>query len=337
MPKISVLMSVYNHEAWLKKSIESIIYQTFSDFELIIINDGSTDGSLNIIKSYNDCRIKLISNEKKLGLPKSLNRGLKICKSKIIARMDADDISMKNRLEKQFKYLKKNKDVDVLGGQVLYIDKKGKKMDFSHEYPISNHIIKWEMLREVPLCHPSVMFRKNVLTSAGLYSEDYPYAQDYELWKRIADCGCKFSNLSDKIIYYRIKNKEKITAKIKKQKKAHLRILYDALSYYLPIEDYKLVHYYYYGPKKPLNDKNMLMMAVKLTLEIYRNFILSNQLSKSEKFIISQDTALKILNFAKIQKHLSLIHKIYIMYLGSKICKKILLHYQFRKTLSLLF
>ena len=97
MPKISVLMSVNNGERYLEKSIESIIHQTFNDFEFIIINDGSHDDRLNIIKSYDDKRIKLINNKKRLGLTKSLNRGIELCKSEIIARMDADDISKKDR------------------------------------------------------------------------------------------------------------------------------------------------------------------------------------------------------------------------------------------------
>ena len=91
--------------------------QTFTDFELVIVNDGSTDDSHRIINSYNDNRIRVINNEKNLGLSKSLNRGLKLCKGDLIARMDADDISMDNRLEKHYRYLKENKGVDVLGGK----------------------------------------------------------------------------------------------------------------------------------------------------------------------------------------------------------------------------
>ena len=130
MPKISVLMCVYNDEDWLKNSIDSIVNQTFTDFEFVIVNDGSTDNSLEIINSYSDDRIRIINNEENLGLPKSLNRGLNLCKSELIARMDADDISMNNRLEKQYKYLKKNKEIALIGGQAEYIDSDGSKKCF---------------------------------------------------------------------------------------------------------------------------------------------------------------------------------------------------------------
>ena len=160
MAKISVLMSVNNGERYLKQSIDSIIHQTFNDFEFIIINDGSNDDSLKIIKSYNDNRIKLINNKKRLGLTKSLNIGLKSCKSDIIARMDADDISKKDRFEKQYHYLLKNKDIAVLGGQVILIDQNDNELKQNPRYPLSNQLIKWELFNEVPFCHPSIFIRK---------------------------------------------------------------------------------------------------------------------------------------------------------------------------------
>ena len=292
-------------------------------FEFIIINDGSTDNSLSIISSYSDKRIKVVGNEKNLGLSVSLNRGLKLCNSDLIARMDADDISMHDRLEKQYSYFTKNKGIDVLGGQAIFIDSDGNKIDFEHKYPISNELIKWELLREVPLCHPSVMFRKYILNKVGTYNEGFRYAQDFELWKRIAHHGYRFSNLKEKIIYYRKFNNEKFSMKKKEQNKAHIKILSDSFKSFSPMLSTRIVYYYYYGRKKPLKNKHLLIEGVKLSIELYNKFIASHTLSKSDLKIISEDTALKILNFAKIQNHLSLITKITILILCSKIYNRI--------------
>ena len=334
MPKVSVLMCTFNDGNRLKNSIDSIIEQTFTDFELVIVNDGSTDDSHRIINSYNDNRIRVINNEKNLGLSKSLNRGLKLCKGDLIARMDADDISMDNRLEKQYRYLKENKGVDVLGGQAIFIDSDGNKIDFEHKYPISNELIKWELLREVPFCHPSVMFRKYILNKVGTYNEGFRYAQDFELWKRIANYGYRFSNLEDKIIYYRRFKSGNFLAKKTEQKKAHIKILSDSFKTFSPMLSTRLVYYYYYGQKRPLKNKHLLIGGVKLSIELYHKFIASHTLSKSDQKIISEDTALKILNFAKVQKHLPLFSRLSILILCYKIYSKIITHYQFRRTLG---
>ena len=222
-------------------------------------------------------------------------------------------------------------------GQAIFIDADGNKIDFEHKYPISNELIKWELLREVPLCHPSVMFRKYILNKVGTYNEGFRYAQDFELWKRIAHHGYRFSNLKEKIIYYRKFNNEKFSMKKKEQNKAHIKILSDSFKSFIPMLSTRIVYYYYYGRKKPLKNKHLLIGGVKLSIELYHKFIGSNTLSKSDLKIISEDTALKILNFAKIQKHLSLITKITILILCSKIYNRIITHYQFRRTLGSIF
>ena len=127
-PKVSVIMSVYNSDKFLSESIESILNQTFRDFEFIIINDCSTDKSLDIIKKYskNDNRIVLIENENNIGLTKSLNKGVKIAKGNYIARIDADDTALNNRFEVQYNFLEKNKNIFLVGGGTYEIDYKGK-------------------------------------------------------------------------------------------------------------------------------------------------------------------------------------------------------------------
>tara|TARA_Y100001970_G_C14256129_1_gene875541 strand:+ start:6834 stop:7856 length:1023 start_codon:yes stop_codon:yes gene_type:complete len=336
MAKISVLMSVNNGERYLKQSIDSIIHQTFNDFEFIIINDGSNDDSLKIIKSYNDNRIKLINNKKRLGLTKSLNIGLKSCKSDIIARMDADDISKKDRFEKQYHYLLKNKDIAVLGGQVILIDQNDNELKQNPRYPLSNQLIKWELFNEVPFCHPSIFIRKEVFKSIGTYNEKYQYAQDYELWKRMVYSRYKFANLDYEIIYYRKTDNKDIFYKKRKQRNAHLEILTNYFKKNNFNVTINLVYYFRYGSKKILDNKKLLIKSVNLLIQLHKKFKWSNELSFSDKNTISKDTAFKLINFAKIQKNLSLMSRITILFIGLKTYNRIITHYQFRKTLRLI-
>lgn len=128
-PRVSVIMSVYNSEKYLEDSIKSILNQSFKDFEFIIVNDCSNDNSLKIINKYkeNDVRIRLINNSKKINLANSLNKCLKVAKGKYIARMDADDISIKNRLEIQYNFMEENEDIFLCGGSAIVINEYGKK------------------------------------------------------------------------------------------------------------------------------------------------------------------------------------------------------------------
>lgn len=204
---ISVIMSVYNAEKYLREAIESILTQSFTEFEFIIINDKSNDSSLKIIKEYEqeDGRIKLIKNKQNLGLTRSLNKGLSIAKYKYIARMDADDISMCDRFEKQVKFLEKNYDIDILGSYAYDINGKNKIIG-KRRVPLSHSDIL-EMLPILsPLIHPSVMFRKNSLDKTNGYNENFRTSQDYELWFRAASKGLKFHNLPEYLLKYRMDN-----------------------------------------------------------------------------------------------------------------------------------
>ena len=198
---ISVVMSVYNTEKYLKKAIDSILNQTFTDFEFIIINDGSTDGSLEIIQSYNDARIILI-NQSNQGLSKSLNNGIRISKGKYIARMDADDISNCHRLEKQFNFLEKNVNCVVVGSNANLIDLNG-----TYLY-VSNNPCTWDEIKKVLpktiFFHSSTMFIKDVFNKCDGYMEEViQFFEDGILWNRMVNYG-EFCNLSEALIDYRI-------------------------------------------------------------------------------------------------------------------------------------
>lgn len=184
MPKISVIMPVYNGEQYLREAIESILNQTYSDFEFIIINDFSMDSTEDIIKSYTDKRIVYIKNEQNMGVANTLNRGLDIAKGEYIARMDADDISLPSRFEKQVSYMDTHKDIDVLATQVFTFGAK----EFNHPTSVNHDSLKVDMLFNTCLCHPTVMLRGSVFGKNGIrYDNAFNKLEDYELWARICN------------------------------------------------------------------------------------------------------------------------------------------------------
>jgi glycosyltransferase involved in cell wall biosynthesis len=184
-PKVTVLMSVYNCKKYLREAIDSILGQTFEDFEFLIIDDGSTDSSAKIIRSYADPRIRLIQNEENIGLTRSLNKGLKLAKGEYIARMDADDISLPSRFEKQVKALDENEKLGLLGTRYVKIDNKGNEKG---EIPVPlrrENILKHFLLFGSAFCHSSMMFRKSYAKEIGFYDESMKFAQDYDFGLRL--------------------------------------------------------------------------------------------------------------------------------------------------------
>lgn len=202
---ISVIMPVYNAEAYLDEAIQSILKQTYNNFEFIIINDGSTDKSLELIKEYEkeDERIILISRENR-GLVASLNEGIQKSNGKYIARMDADDISLPERFERQIIHMK-SQDLDICGGNFLSINSQGFLMSL-HLTPQSNDLCVLSMVSKVPFAHPTVMIKKKFLNKHNLkYGQSkYKRAEDFDLWIRMYNNGAKFGNTNDIILKYRI-------------------------------------------------------------------------------------------------------------------------------------
>lgn len=201
-PMVTVLMSVYNGEKFLKEAMESILNQTFTNFEFLIINDGSTDSSVEIIESYKDSRIRLINNEKNLKLIASLNKGISLAKGKYIARMDCDDFSVPQRLQKQVEFLESNSEYGLVGTYYTVIDGEGKEQR-NVSYPSSNELIKLFLSLNCPLAHGSIMGRTE-LFKENLYGSKESYAvEDYELWTRMAKVT-KIHNIPEYLFKYRI-------------------------------------------------------------------------------------------------------------------------------------
>lgn len=199
-PKVTVLMSVFNGERYLKEAIDSILNQTFTDFEFLIINDSSTDKSRDIITQYDDSRIILVDNETNLGLTKSLNKGIDLTRGEYIARMDSDDISLPDRLAKQVKFMDANPDIGVCGTWIQSIGLDNEKVI---SFPTDPAAIHCALIFQNPLIHPSVLVNNKLLKSHNLnYNQNFLKAQDYELWTRC----CQFfhlANLNEVLLQYR--------------------------------------------------------------------------------------------------------------------------------------
>jgi len=200
MSKVSILMPVYNAGRYLAQAIDSILSQTFKDWELILINDGSTDNSESIICRYDDERIYYIRNETNLGLIKTLNKGIDYCGGKYIARMDADDISLPDRLRYQVDFLDKHPSYLMCGTDAVVIDDAGKPTGKIRNLK-DNDFLQINLLFSPPFIHPSVMIRSEIL-QYNKYDEAYRHVEDYELWCRIAKLG-NIVNISKELLKYR--------------------------------------------------------------------------------------------------------------------------------------
>lgn len=203
MCKVSVLMPVYNAEKYLAEAIDSIICQTFVDWELLIINDGSTDSSKSIIETYPDTRIRYVENEKNLGLIETLNKGIQLCRGEYIARMDSDDIATPDRLEKQALFMDKHLEYVMCGSNATVIDDNG-KITGRIINPSSNVLLQISLLFTNPFVHPSMMVRKEVLENDSFDSK-WLHIEDFELWTRLASKG-KIANLEESLLKYRWHN-----------------------------------------------------------------------------------------------------------------------------------
>lgn len=198
---LSVVMSVYNGEKFLRESIESILGQSFGNFEFIIIDDGSTDKSADIISSYQDSRIRYIKNVKNIGLTRSLNIGLKMAKGEFIARQDADDVSYADRFLKQIKFLESNPNIALVGTGADFIDSEG-KIYASHIMPYDPDKIKNSLLTYTCFFHGSVIFRRKCLDSVGYYRDKFVCTQDLDYWLRFSE-SYNLSNISEVLYQFR--------------------------------------------------------------------------------------------------------------------------------------
>jgi hypothetical protein len=185
-PRVSVVLAVHNGERFLQAALASVLGQSLQDFELIVVNDGSTDRSRTIVLGMQDARIRLLDNEGNLGLTPSLNRGLGEARGEFIARLDADDLAMPDRLARQVAFLDAHPDVALVAGGYRIIDVEARWQ--RRVLPPRDHVaLRWELLFTCPFAHSAVMWRREaVAVAVGGYAPEYQYAMDWEFWARIA-------------------------------------------------------------------------------------------------------------------------------------------------------
>jgi glycosyltransferase involved in cell wall biosynthesis len=220
LPRVSVIMSVYNGERFLSEAVDSILNQTFGDFELIIINDGSTDGTPDILQRYRDPRMVVVEQENR-GLPAALNSGISMARGQFIARMDADDVSLPGRLERQLEVFEKESQIDILCMPATAINERLEKtgVQYPDKFPGS---VQLESVTSVNgasrltgdlflglldgnfVAHPSIMVRSSVFCGMDhVFDEEQKRSQDYHLWLRLARAGCRFGFLDMPLYLYR--------------------------------------------------------------------------------------------------------------------------------------
>lgn len=201
-PFVSILLPVYNGSSFIRETVDSLLNQTFSNFELIIINDCSTDSTLEILSTYEDNRIQIVTNSQNEGLISVLNKGINLSKGDYIVRIDADDIAMIDRIEKQLDFLEKNSDYVLVGSAAKLIYNEHKTEEVLHYYTEHSDLV-FAMGYYCPIIHPSVMLRTSIIKENQLYFDyAYKHAEDYAFWTKIIHFG-KFKNLSESLIYYR--------------------------------------------------------------------------------------------------------------------------------------
>src|SRR5438067_1712816 len=201
-PAITVLMAVCNPQpAYLREAVESVLAQTFADFELLIIEDPSVLSTSDILAGIDDPRIRLHRNEAKLGLAQSLTIGLALAQAPLIARLDSDDACLPHRLERQLAFLTSRPEVDVYGSRIIVIDENGRRIA-RRNLPVTHDAIARRLRRTNALSHPSVMFRKAAVEAAGGY-EPNQVVEDFELWCRMLTRGARFAASEEPLILYR--------------------------------------------------------------------------------------------------------------------------------------
>lgn len=278
LKKVTVLMPVYNGEKYLKEAIDSILNQTFTDFDYLIINDGSTDSTDSIISGYSDSRIKYIKNEENIGLIKTLNIGFAMIESEYIVRMDADDISFPKRLEKQVNYMINHPDIAVLGTAAIHfrndsILKKTKTITRPDR-------IRSRLLFSCSLIHPSVIIRNSIIKeNQYCYNEEFNAVEDFGLWQKIS-FNHDISNTKETLIYYRI-NHEGVSSQAEKniarRDESHKRVYAQAFDYFgITYSDLELQLYREFLTGRTFKKLEDILSVSELSRQILKQAILKN-------------------------------------------------------------
>ncbi len=299
-PRVSVLMSVYNGERYLRESVESILNQTFKDFEFIIVDDASEDASLEILETYRrkDTRIRLVQNANNIGLTSSLNKVIQMSRGDYLARQDADDISESERLVFQLRFLEDYPDVGVLGTWVAYVDKQGQRTGI-WQTPTTPSLVRWSLFFGNSIAHPSVMLRSSLVEGGVAYRPEISYAQDYDLWVRLS-AKTQLTNLPE-ILYLRRVHEEMIGVKHYEQQDQTVRVVMrQAIMKVLgeEVSDVLIGRLWHSSRGELLHTPAHLEAVATLILDLYRIFSTKNTFGAGELAEVKKDVVRRLKNLA---------------------------------------
>ena len=292
-------MPVYNAQDYLREAVDSILAQTDRDFELLAIDDGSTDTSREILASYDDPRLRIESNEKNLGLIATLNRGLDLARGEFIARMDADDFSLPDRLEKQIALLNRHPDFDAVSARYEFMDPQGQVMRHKHygiDRPLSSTLVCWSSQFDVPFCHGAAVFRKSFFDRVGRYDPEFSHAEDYELFLR-AQPESQLANHPD--VLYRVRrHKENVSSQNRdEQIEATLKAIICWHAKFLgeTIDERTALFLWHPGhPPTPEAAPTVGRLLERICAEFLANPAYSGRATQQERQWIREDTAIRI-------------------------------------------
>ena len=296
-PRASVVMSVYNGEPYLRAAVDSILAQTYTDYEFIIIDDASTDATAAILDGFDDLRIVRSRNEENIGLTRSLNKGLVIARGEYIARMDADDISLPERLAKQVDFLDTHPEIGVLGTAVRVIDGSG---NLSHIWrlPAKHALIKWRLCFSDSIAHPTVMMRREALEQVRGYDTGFMSAQDYDLWRRLSRVT-HLANLQEALLLLRRHETCVTHAHRPKQLENSIRIsqmmISEVLGQDVPIQAVERLW------NKESTSVDHVYQLADLIYSLFQTRVSDNTLSLAESRIIRRDAARQMARLVRQQ------------------------------------
>ena len=223
-PRVTMLMPAYNVERYIGRAIESVLNQTFTQFELLVIDDASTDGTLDVVDAFaSDSRVRVVRQEQNRGRPSTRNHGLDIAEGEYVAFLDADDYCAPQRLAKQVAYLDTNPDIGGVGSWKKWVDQDGTPVAAKmRRFPLEPDEVACKMIRECTLGQTSLMLRRAAIGNYR-YDPAFPYSEDYELWARMIE-ATRFANLKEPLTYYRRHTEQSISAHHGDQELATLQI-----------------------------------------------------------------------------------------------------------------
>ena len=292
MCKLSIILPVFNGEPYIRDAIHSILNQEFKDFELLVIDDCSSDKTPNIIESIKDPRLKIFRNDVNKGLISSLNIGIRAANSPLIARMDADDISMSNRISEQYEFMEQHQDISVLGTAAEIINKDGKVVGVAN-VPELDWQIRWRMAFSCPFIHPSIMVRTECVKGVGGYSNNALHGEDFDLWVRLSTF-VKFGNLTNYLIKLRKHGDNISTREIATQ----LNTSCVSASEYIKV-NYPNIANQLIGSLECLfslgvSNRSSVEDAIALIKNLKYEFIKINKLTSADLFWINRDISYRV-------------------------------------------